>query len=303
MFKALLFMGIFDSSNKSDKKIQEYMEQLYEYQEAEASILVEIATLHYENDDMDEATEFLKKAVAIYNELGLSEQEASILDLIGDLYISIEKTEDAFANYHSAYKIFSSINSPYKEDVSSKIKELESTQPAKRKGKVDRGKEDLDASLDLISPLSEEIETPDYLKIGEKIDDLIGLLDEYSIYKTYQSYKNPMSHIKEAFEMSKSIGDQKGEAALLLIMGDISLKNEESKKALDIFLESLEIFRKIRDSQGEAISRLMIGTAYFLLGDTDNGSVYLRQSMEIIKQMKDPKIEGAAIELLNSIYG
>ncbi|MGZ7117697.1 MAG: tetratricopeptide repeat protein, partial [Methanobacterium sp.] len=84
---------------------------------------------------------------------------------------------------------------------------------------------------------------------------------------------------------------------------DISLKEEESQKALDNFLEALNICRKIGDQKGEAISRLMTGTAYFLLGDTDNGSIYLRQSMEIIKQMEDPKIEGAAMELLNSIYG
>jgi tetratricopeptide (TPR) repeat protein len=295
MWKSLLILGIFDGKKKPDETIQKYLEQLWEYQEAEASILVEIATLHYENGNMEEAIEFLEEAVDIYNKIGYSEQEASILDLIGDVNMALDKTETAIDNYRQSYKLLSSLNSPLKDDVFNKLKEFEKTE-------IER---DISTKSheDEVSKSTEEVETPDYAKIGGKIDDIIGLLEEYAVYRTYQKYKNPMAHIKEAYEMSRSIGDQKAEAALLLIMGDISLKEEESQKALDNFLEALNICRKISDQKGEAISRLMTGTAYFLLGDTDNGSIYLRQSMEIIKQMGDPKIEGAAMELLNSIYG
>jgi tetratricopeptide (TPR) repeat protein len=295
MWKSLLILGIFDGKKKTDDTIQKYLEQLWEYQEAEASILVEIATLQYENGDMEEAIEFLEEAVDIYNKIGYAEQEASILDLIGDVNIALDKTETAIDNYRQSYKLLSSLNSPLKDDVFNKLKEFEKTE-------IERNIS-TKPHKDEVSKSTEEVETPDYAKIGGKIDDIIGSLEEYAVYRTYQNYENPMGHIKEAYEMSRSIGDQKGESALLLIMGDISLKEEESKKALDNFLEALDIFRKIGDQKGEAISRLMIGTAYFLLGDTDNGSIYLRQSMEIIKQMEDPKIEGAAMELLNSIYG
>ncbi|MGZ4857022.1 MAG: tetratricopeptide repeat protein [Methanobacteriaceae archaeon] len=295
MWKSLLILGIFDGKKKPDETIKKYLEQLWEYQEAEASILVEIATLHYENGNMEEAIEFLKEAVDIYNKIGHSEQEASILDLIGDLDMALDKTEAAIDNYRQSYKLLSSLNSPLKDDVFNKLKEFEKTE-IERDISTEPPKDEVPKS-------TEELETPDYAKIGGKIDDIIGLLEEYAVYRTYQKYKNPMAHIKEAYDMSQSIGDQKAEAALLLIMGDISLKEEESQKALDNFLEALNICRKIGDQKGEAISRLMTGTAYFLLGDTDNGSIYLRQSMEIIKQMGDPKIEGAAMELLNSIYG
>jgi len=111
-----------------------------------------------------------------------------------------------------------------------------------------------------------------------------------------------MFHLEEAYQMASSIDDKKGEAALLLIMGDVSLKGEKTKKALDFFHKSLNFFQRIGDKKGESISRLLMGTAYFLLGDVNEGSEYLRQSMDIIHGLDDPVLEKAALELLNSIY-
>jgi len=53
------------------------------------------------------------------------------------------------------------------------------------------------------------------VKIGKRLDDIIGLLDE-SVYGTYQEFENPMVHLDEAYQMASNIGDEKGEAALLL---------------------------------------------------------------------------------------
>lgn len=85
-------------------------------------------------------------------------------------------------------------------------------------------------------------------------------------------------------------------------MGDVSLKEEKTKKALDSFHKSLNFFQKIGDKKGESIALLLMGTAYFLMGDVDEGSNRLRQSMDIIKRLNDPDLEKAALELLNSIY-
>lgn len=77
---------------------------------------------------------------------------------------------------------------------------------------------------------SEPEESIDYIKLGTRLDDIIVLLDESAVYGTYQKYENPMFHLEEAYQMASSIDDKKGEAALLLIMGDVSLKAEKKPK-------------------------------------------------------------------------
>jgi hypothetical protein len=48
----MMVLGIFDS-NDPESPIKELLEQLWEYQEAEAGLMVEIATLQYEDGDTD----------------------------------------------------------------------------------------------------------------------------------------------------------------------------------------------------------------------------------------------------------
>lgn len=302
-------MGIFDRYQSTDETIKKYLKQLWEYQEAEADLMVEIATLLYEDGAIDDAIGFLEKSVDIYHELGLYEQEASILDLIGDVYINIEKNDTALQYYRKCHQICTTKDLPIKEDVFNKIQDLEELQQttkisSKSEMKTSTSSFDEDSYSEIFDEgFSEESEIVDYEELGSKLDDIIALLDEYAVYASYQKFDNPMAHIKEAIEMSRSIGDDKGEAGLILIMGDISLKEEKTQKSLDYFQQSLKLFRKIGDNKGEAISRLMVGTAYFLLGKTDEGTTYLRDSMEIIKFLHDDKMEKASMALLKSIYG
>lgn len=294
-------MGIFSGDKDYSTSLKELLEQLWEYQEAEANLMVEIATLQYENEDVNDALGFLEKSVVLYHELGYAEEEATILDLIGDVYVGTDNIPNALEYYNKSLKLCLSLNLPLKAEVNDKINKYNEYLQIKEH-KASKEKIDLNVKLDM-SPEVDEEDSIDYVNIGNKLDDIIRLLDESAVYSTYQEFKNPMAHLEEAYEMAHSIGDENGEAALLLIMGDLSLKDEKTKKSLEFFKRSLNMFRKIGDMKGQAISKLMIGTAYFLLGETEEGSDYLRKSMEIIKQLKDVNIEKAALALLKSIYG
>ena len=300
-------MDFFKGKDDYGASLKKLLEQLWEYQEAEANLMVEIATLQYENGDTDDAIGFLEKSVEIYHELGFIEEEATMLDLIGDVYSSVDDIQNALDYYYKSFKLCSSLDTPLEAEVLNKIKEYEAeieTNNKTAKKSTKRSKAD-SLQVSEVSDKSnsfEDEESVDYVKIGKRLDDIIGLLDESAVYGSYQEFENPMAHLDEAYQMANSIGDDKGEAALLLIMGDITLKEEKTKKSLEFFQKSLKSFRKIGDRKGESISRLMMGTAYFLLGETDEGSRYLRQSMDIIKHLNDPVIEKAALALLNSIY-
>ncbi|MBW4257393.1 tetratricopeptide repeat protein [Methanobacterium subterraneum] len=294
-------MGIFSGEKDYSTSLKELLEQLWEYQEAEASLMVDIATLQYENGDINDALGFLEKSVIIYHELGFAEDEAIILDLIGDVYIGADDIPNALDYYNRSLKLCLSLNMPLKAEVTDKIKKYGEYLQINEDG-VDKGKLGSDDES-FLSPDVDVDYSIDYVNIGIKLDDIISLLDESAVYSTYQEFRNPMAQLEEAYEMAHSIGDENGEGAILLIMGDLSLKDEKTKKSLEFFKRSLNSYQKIGDMKGQAISKLMIGTALFLLGETEEGSDYLRKSMDIIKDLEDVNIEKAALALLKSIYG
>lgn len=294
-------MGIFSGEKDYSTSLKEFLEQLWEYQEAEASLMVDIATLQYENGDINDALGFLEKSVKIYHELGFAEDEAIILDLIGDVYIGTDDIPNALDYYNRSLKLCLSLNMPLKAEVTDKIKKYGEYLQI-NEDEVDKGKLGFDDES-FLSPDVDVDYSIDYVNIGKKLDDIISLLDESAVYSTYQEFRNPMAQLEEAYEMAHSIGDENGEGAILLIMGDLSLKDEKTKKSLEFFKRSLNSYRKIGDMKGQAISKLMIGTALFLLGETEEGSDYLRKSMDIIKDLEDVNIEKAALALLKSIYG
>ncbi|WP_236951017.1 tetratricopeptide repeat protein [Methanobacterium subterraneum] len=263
--------------------------------------MVDIATLQYENGDINDALGFLEKSVKIYHELGFAEDEAIILDLIGDVYIGTDDIPNALDYYNRSLKLCLSLNMPLKAEVTDKIKKYGEYLQINEDG-VNKGKLGFDDES-FLSPDVDVDYSIDYVNIGKKLDDIISLLDESAVYSTYQEFRNPMAQLEEAYEMAHSIGDENGEGAILLIMGDLSLKDEKTKKSLEFFKRSLNSYRKIGDMKGQAISKLMIGTALFLLGETEEGSDYLRKSMDIIKDLEDVNIEKAALALLKSIYG
>ena len=218
-------MGIFNGKKDYATSLKNLLEQLWEYQEAEANLMVEIATLQYEMGDTDDAIAFLEKAVGIYHELGFGEEEATILDLIGDVYISNDDTQNALDNYYKSFKLCSSLNIPLEVEVLNKIKECEAELESIKDNVVNKkarvqGENLPKSELSNEEHLDEGDESIDYVKIGKRLDDIIGLLDESAVYAAYQELENPMANLKEAQLMANSIGDTKGEAALLLIMGD-----------------------------------------------------------------------------------
>ncbi|AXV39213.1 tetratricopeptide repeat protein [Methanobacterium sp. BAmetb5] len=292
-------MELFKGKDEYGDSLKILLEQLWEYQEAEANLMVEIATIHYENGDTNNTIGFLEKSVEIYHELGFDEQEATIQDLIGDVYRNIDNLSNALEHYYKSLKISSTLKIPLEAEVLAKIEECEVQQEKMDDKKVNKT---FPMGLKVSEESSEPEESIDYIKLGKRLDDIIVLLDESAVYGTYQKYENPMFHLEEAYQMASSIDDKKGEAALLLIMGDVSLKAEKTKKALDFFHKSLNFFQRIGDKKGESIALLLMGTAYFLLGEVNEGSNHLRQSMDIIRGLNDPVLEKAALELLNSIY-
>ncbi len=142
----------------------------------------------------------------------------------------------------------------------------------------------------------------DYNKISDNVKEVIGMLKGADSYSSYLKSEDPMKELKNAYEMSSEIGDTSGKATLLLIMGNVSLKESKTNAALNYFKKSQEYFHDIDDETGEAASRLLIGIAYYMNDDMDMVNSNFRKSIKLFRDSKDLLGENIAIRLMNAIY-
>ncbi|MBI5681404.1 MAG: tetratricopeptide repeat protein [Methanobacterium sp.] len=275
------------------------MEKIQLCKETEAETFMNLGMLYNEEEDFDYAIENLNKSLEIYRELENGEAEAFVLDLIGDTYLSTRETHTALKYYNDAYKAYTSIRSSLKADMLEKIREVEDIQDAMDSAKSEKDKYEEDDFPSEIS--AEEDYSPDFVEIGNKIDNVIKLLESARAYEIYIKAKDPMEELQEIFNTSRDIGDMKGEAISLLIMGDVSLKNEKTSAALKYFDNAYKIFDMLGDEKGEAISLVLIGTVDFVLGDMAKVSSNFRKAIELFKKLNDKSAETVTMDLLSSL--
>jgi tetratricopeptide (TPR) repeat protein len=309
MKETLIITSVFDmlSGGNSDKEsnetkeynMEDYQAMLKEYKDAEAEILINIATIHFENENIPESIKTLKKAIKIYAELENMGKQGLVYDLMGDVNRYNKNNSSAIGDYKKAYKFYFKINSDYKDEIKEKINNLEILDSAG----------DAQAIYNYGVPSNIPAETPkpdvpssDYTKISKKIEEVIGMLNGADTYLVYAKSEDPMEQLENAYEMSDGIGDDKAKSTLLLIIGYVSLEQFKTKDALKYFNASLENFQEIDDKKGEAVSRLLIGTADYINGDMEKLSSNFRKSIQILRDMKDISGETIAMELMNSIY-
>lgn len=306
MMEFFLVNGFFDrfagmeseSENSDDTEnygLEDYLEILNEYRDAEAEILINIATIYFEDDNMTESLKYLEEAIAIYDELEYLEKKALIMDIMGDIYYNTDEKRTALEYYKEAYKLYSETDSDTKDNIISKINETEkeiantNLKPKKPTPKSEK----------LPSP---EIVTDDYIGISNEIAEVISILNGANTYMSYADHENPIQQLQNAYEMSSGIGDSDASATILMIKGNLYLKESKSDEALQDFRKGLEYFKLNSNLNGEAVAMLLIGTAYYIKGDMDLVAENFRKSIELLRQIKDVSGEQKAIKLMNTIY-
>jgi tetratricopeptide (TPR) repeat protein len=314
MKEAFLITGVFDmlsggdtgkeSNENKEYNMEDYQEMLKEYKNAEAEILINIATIHFENENIPESIKTLKKAIKIYAELEDMAKQGLVYDLMGDVNRYNKNNSSALEDYKKAYKFYFKIKSEYKNEIREKIKSLEVQESNVEPQHINNY--GVPSNVQSEAP-KQEVKTPDipaseYTKISKKIEEVIGMLNGADTYLIYARSEEPMEQLENAYEMSEGIGDETAKSTLLLIIGFVSLEKTKTNDAIKYFNASLENFQEMEDKKGEAVSRLLIGTADYINGDMDKVSSNFRKSIEILRDMKDIPGENIAMELMNSIY-
>ena len=285
-----------DNSGESEGYgLEDYLEILNEYRDAEAEILINIATIYFEDDNMNESLKYLEEAIIIYDELNYMEKKALIMDIMGDIYYNTQEKRTALEYYREAYKLYSETDSDVKDNIISKINEIEK----ELGGTVSKPKE---VSVKPEKTRAPEVSTDDYVNISSEIEEVISILNGANTYMSYADHENPYQQLQNAYEMSSGIGDSDASATILMIKGNMYLKDSKPAEALEDFKKGLEYFKLNDNSEGEAVALLLIGTAHYITGNMNLVAENFRKSIELLREIKDVSGEQKAIQLMNTIY-
>lgn len=306
MMEFFLVNGFFDrfaglesepenSSDSQDYSLEDYLEILNEYRDAEAEILINIATIYFEDDNMTESLKYLEDAIIIYDELSYAEKKALIMDIMGDIYYNTNEKRTALEYYKEAYKLYSETDSDVKDNIISKINETE------KELVRTVSKTKMSAPKPEKTPVV-EVNTDDYVAISSEIEEVISILNGANTYMSYADHENPIKQLQNAYEMSSGIGDSDASATILMIKGNQYLKDSKPDEALEDFRKGLEYFKLNNNLNGEAVAMLLIGTAYYINGNMNQVAENFRKSIELLREIKDVPGEQKAIKLMNTIY-
>ncbi|MTK63283.1 MAG: tetratricopeptide repeat protein [Methanobacterium sp.] len=310
MMELFLVNGLFDrfagleeeketNGESEDYDLNDYLDILNEYRDAEADILINIATIYFEDDNMEESLKYLEEAIVIYDGLDYLEKKALVMDIMGDIYFNTGDKRTALEYYKEAYKLYSETDSETdsesKGNIISKINETE-------KDLVSADSKPKLTNVKTKKTPPAEVITDDYIGISKEIEEVLRILNGANTYMSYANHEDPFEQLQNAYEMSSGIGDNDASATILMIKGNLTLKDSKPDEALEDFNKGLELFKLTKNFTGEAVAMLLIGTVYYLTGYMQLGAENFRKSIELLRQIKNIPGEEKAIELMNTIY-
>lgn len=106
-----------------------------------------------------------------------------------------------------------------------------------------------------------------------------------------------------ALDITKELGDSKGEALALNTMGAVAIAQGEYENALHHHTGSLTLRKALGDDALTAISLMNIGNVYLALGDVTNAHEYFMQSLLLREQINDEHGIGVSLSNIGIVYG
>ena len=115
-------------------------------------------------------------------------------------------------------------------------------------------------------------------------------------------YQKAIEFHQQSLEITREIGDRRGEASSYMGLGNVYLSLGEYPKAIEFHQQSLAIDREIGDRGGEAKSYNNLGNVYYSLGEYQKASEFHQQSLAILREIGDRGGEAASYNNLGTVY-
>ncbi|MDP1552889.1 MAG: tetratricopeptide repeat protein [Methanobacteriaceae archaeon] len=122
--KLINSLGIMETF-KVKKSLKYYQKKLTKIRKSEAQTFIDIGMVYLEENQVDNALKYYRKAKLIYNNINDDKGTAFTYDIIGDAYLTERNFQKAIMSYQESFKIYGSMRSSEKNKIFDKIKKAE----------------------------------------------------------------------------------------------------------------------------------------------------------------------------------
>uniref|UniRef100_Q3AQG5 TPR repeat n=1 Tax=Chlorobium chlorochromatii (strain CaD3) TaxID=340177 RepID=Q3AQG5_CHLCH len=232
------------------------------------------------------ALDYLKRSLAIVEEIGDKSGEGTTLNNISQIYDARGDYDTALDYLKRSLAIVEEIGD--KARVGAALNNI--SQIFKARGDYDTALDYLKRSLNIRQ------------EIGDKSGEGVTLNNISQIFKAWSDYDTALDYLKRSFAIRQEIGDKKGEGTTLDNIGKIYLAKGDYDTALDYLKRSFTITHEIGDKKGEGTTLNNISQIFQARGDYDIALDYLKCSLVIQQEIGDKSGEGTTLNNISQIY-
>jgi DNA-binding SARP family transcriptional activator/predicted ATPase len=180
----------------------------------------------------DEAEKHLQIALALYRELNDARGQAEVLGMLGTLHLQRGEAEAAQAAYGSAVELSRSIGYRHGEAVH----EMNLAIALIYVCQVAEGRAAFERSAAVFSDME-----------SSRGRAMVLCNSAWLQHSTLGNHKRARAEIEQALEICREIGDVRGEAQALLVLGNITAVDEDLDKGIDLLEHTLGLARELGD--------------------------------------------------------
>jgi tetratricopeptide (TPR) repeat protein/predicted Ser/Thr protein kinase len=234
-------------------------------------VLLHLGIVEIQNNNPQGSLEYLTRAQSLAIQLGNEEEEAAILDSLGNAYHYLNKLDEALRNYQQALDIKRRLGD--KGGVAQTLTLMaETEQPA---GKLEAALKDFQEALRLRREL------------GDKLNVARILQDLGNFYENIGKYDEALSVSKEALPIVREAGDRRNEAGCVNNIGWIYLDKGDYDNAMIYFQQALQLEEKVGSPGDTANTLYNIGETYARTGQYGHGVDYYLKALSLWRKAGD----------------
>ena len=234
-------------------------------------VLLHLGIVEIQSNNPQGSLDYLTRGLSLAIQLGNEEEQASILDSLGNAYHYLNKLDEALRNYQQALDIKRRLDD--KGGIAQTLTLMaETEQPA---GKLDKALSDFQEALRLRREL------------GDKLNVARILQDLGNYYENIGKYDEALAVSKEALPIVREAGDRRNEAGCVNNIGWIYLDKGDYDNAMIYFQQALQLEEKVGTPGDTANTLYNIGETYVRTGQYGHGLDYYLKALPLWRKAGD----------------
>ncbi len=251
----------------------------------EARIYNELGVVYRMLGRMEQAREFLEKALQIYTEDGNHLGQGRVLNDLGRVFADLGNEEQARNTYQQALYICQE-----QEDHSGEGSALNNLGwVCITQGQSKQAQKYYEQALSI------------FREIGNRIGEGATLNNLGRVYEDLGQREQAQEYYEQALGIFREERDRKGEAWSLNNLGKVYRKLRQYEQSLQYLEQALHIRREI-DRRGEGRTLKNLGTVYEMLGNKQQAMQYYQQALNIAQEIEDHEGQGKTLRNLGKLY-